>query len=727
MNWKTIIILFLISTRLFSQTINEMEFINRPIQDIAFALSKAADINIIPDDTIDGSSTFYFAGGSAAEALDIFLNQNKLFLIEGENHFKLSRIQIQSGSSGLILDAEDVSNLQLIKQLSSNTKKTILFDALPPDYVTLHVEGQPIEIILEMIIAKHEDYYLEVLNGYYYIRHKPRDMKTIELEETIPEGTITGRNNRYALNVDQESFRKLLMQFFRYTQKDFIFLGQNNGIVENLYTKEKTFEETLEILLEQGDSEYRKIEETYYIFDTQRRSILDSYNTSSLIQLQNLSANSLLQLMPPTVSSKTTIKIDESTNKVLLYGSVNEVETVKNFIYHLDQDLSDKTYSRYNLSFISPEKIQGILPDQLKNIEIVSIPDSTGIIVSLTERQKSEFNSFLELADIPNNTYEITLRYIKSEDFLKSLPPSISKDEIITTQDNRLVFFKGEEDKYLALMKEMQSIDRPKPQIRYDLLVIQYQANKKFNWDFDAGNSVVSDDGVEESFLAKLGSILTLDFDTTEIFGYQFSLNLSADISQSAAKVMADSTLNALSGQQAKFRNTNTYRYRDTITDADTGNEEVTGISREITSGLFIDLLGWVSGENMITMDISTTFSKQESVSDDSDVGTLPPTSEKIIETHIRTQAGKPVIIGGLIQQELTESVQKIPVLGDIPILGYLFQSRQENFETTEMVIYIIPYIEENPDGDIQYNARLNRYREKYGELLGNNGQETDQ
>ena len=711
----------LISFLIYSQTINEMEFINRPIQDIAFALSKAADINIIPDDTIDGTSTFYFAGGSVDEAIDIFLNQNKLYLIEGENHFKLSRIRIEHGSSGLInLDAEDVSNLILIKQLSSQTKNTILFDALPPDYVTLHVESQPIEKILEMIVTKHEDYFLESLDGYYYIRYRPQEMKTMTMEEELPEGMITGLNNAYSLNIDQESFRKLLMQFFRYTGKDFIFLGKNNGIIENLYTREKSFEDTLKILLEQGDSEYRVIDETYYIFDTQRRNILDSYNTSTLMQLQNISANSLLQLMPPDISSQTVIKVDESTNKVLLYGSVNEIDKVKSFIIKLDQDLSDKKYFRYNLSFLSPEKLQNLLPEQLKNIEVVTIPESTGIIVSLTGKQEPVFQSFLELADIPNRTYEINLKYIKAEDFIKSLPPSISKEEIITTQDERLAFFRGEEEKYLSLMKEMDTIDRPIPQIRYDLLVIQYQENKKFNWDFDAGNSVVNDEGVKESYLAKIGSILALDFDTTEIFGYQFSLNLSADISQSAAKVMADSTLNALSGQQAKFRNTNTYRYRDTITDADTGNEEVTGVSREITSGLFIDLLGWVSGDNMITMDISTTFSKQESVSDDNGVGTLPPTSEKIIETHIRTQAGKPVIIGGLIQQELTESTQKVPFFGNIPILGYLFQSRQENYENTEMVIYIIPYIEENQEVD-NFNVRLNRYKEKYGDLLTTN------
>ena len=212
----TLLTLLLISMNLYSQTIDEMEFINRPIQDIAFALSKTAEINIIPDDTITGSTTFYFAGGTAQEAVDLFLNQNRLYLIKGDNHYKLSKIKIETGSSGLInLDADEVPNLILLKQLSSQTRKTILFDALPPDHVTLHVTELPIERILEMVITKHRDYYLEVLEGYYYIRYKPQEMKAREVVEDLPEGTIVGLNGEYSLNVDQESFRKLLMQFFQ--------------------------------------------------------------------------------------------------------------------------------------------------------------------------------------------------------------------------------------------------------------------------------------------------------------------------------------------------------------------------------------------------------------------------------------------------------------------------------------------------------------------------------
>jgi type II secretory pathway component GspD/PulD (secretin) len=60
----------------------------------------------------------------------------------------------------------------------------------------------------------------------------------------------------------------------------------------------------------------------------------------------------------------------------------------------------------------------------------------------------------------------------------------------------------------------------------------------------------------------------------------------------------------------------------------------------------------------------------------------------------VRTPSGKPVVIGGLIQQSKDSNVQKVPLLGDIPLLGFLFQTRSDTNSNTELVIYIVPHLE---------------------------------
>ncbi len=54
---------------------------------------------------------------------------------------------------------------------------------------------------------------------------------------------------------------------------------------------------------------------------------------------------------------------------------------------------------------------------------------------------------------------------------------------------------------------------------------------------------------------------------------------------------------------------------------------------------------------------------------------------------------GDPIIIGGLIQTQESETVNKIPLLGDIPLLGNLFRYKATNKEQTEFVIVITPYL----------------------------------
>jgi type II secretory pathway component GspD/PulD (secretin) len=188
-------------------------------------------------------------------------------------------------------------------------------------------------------------------------------------------------------------------------------------------------------------------------------------------------------------------------------------------------------------------------------------------------------------------------------------------------------------------------------------------------------------------------------------FGYLFAMDLSLELGENMAQVIADTTLNGLSGEAISFQNTSTNRYRDTEIDPDTGETKTTGVIREITSGLIIEIEGWVSGDGMITMDISTTVSKQGV--DTSSEGALPPTSERIINTHVRTESGRPVIIGGLIQKEISNTENKVPGLGDIPGLGYLFKNQQRSTDMTEMVIYIVPHIEQPVITDKTLDVKL--------------------
>jgi len=76
------------------------------------------------------------------------------------------------------------------------------------------------------------------------------------------------------------------------------------------------------------------------------------------------------------------------------------------------------------------------------------------------------------------------------------------------------------------------------------------------------------------------------------------------------------------------------------------------------------------------------------------------------------------MVIGGLITDNVTKSTSKIPFLGDIPILGWLFKTQTSNVEKDDLMIFITPYIIKN-EGEAseltkQRNESLENFRKEY-------------
>ena len=59
------------------------------------------------------------------------------------------------------------------------------------------------------------------------------------------------------------------------------------------------------------------------------------------------------------------------------------------------------------------------------------------------------------------------------------------------------------------------------------------------------------------------------------------------------------------------------------------------------------------------------------------------------VDTEVCVKAGERIVIGGLVGKEVVESFHKVPLLGDIPLLGKLFQSHYRSKKETEVVIMI--------------------------------------
>lgn len=87
--------------------------------------------------------------------------------------------------------------------------------------------------------------------------------------------------------------------------------------------------------------------------------------------------------------------------------------------------------------------------------------------------------------------------------------------------------------------------------------------------------------------------------------------------------------------------------------------------------------------------------------------------------TQLIVRSGQTLVISGILRNEDSDVVRKVPLLGDIPLLGWLFRSRESGLSSTEQLIFITPVIVENADEadaiNEAYRLRLRMQREQMG------------
>jgi type II secretory pathway component GspD/PulD (secretin) len=703
--------LLLPASLVYGQRMRTMDFRNQNIIDILMVLAEISGLSIIPDETVGGTASFHFTDSDFDEALDLFLSQYKLYYRREGNHIRVSRIDgaYNGETKKLRLRAEDVDIEYLIRALARLIGSSILYDPLPKIKVSVDMgELSPAEA-LAVCMPRLGGYALEEQENYYYIRRIDAASPAPRAEHILREG------ESYSVSLQNARFMELLGEFFRKAEREYSLLTKTDSVIENLYFSHKEFEEMLRIILEQGNADYVLRNNIYYIVELQRRDIVRGLKETMIVPLSHISAQELPSLLPAELAAGNAIKIDRASNAVFLTGTPEELQPVRDFITLIDQPMRSAAglgYERFDLKYLDVGDTLAAIPPKLIPVAPVRIPGANAFVVPGAPEGLQALRDYITLIDKKDEGYPIRLKYIKAEELLKALPPSVTEEQVLDSGYPNLVFYTGAPEKRGSFLRELTLIDRPRPQIRYELLVIEYMKSNeaRFSKTFSAapaGESAGESSGI--SLLGNLSNILNLSFDVVSQFGYQFAANLSLQLGENTAEVYADTTLNGLSGQEIKFRNTDTYRYQEFEVDADTGSVTRTGVTREISSGLIVSLNGWASGDDMITISVNATVSKQNN-DGAADTSAIPSTSERVVNTQIRTPSGKPIVLSGLIKEDGNRNHKKIPLLGDIPLLGRLFRDSADTKEKTEIVIYIVPYLSRDENEEQDISLRLERY-----------------
>jgi len=131
-------------------------------------------------------------------------------------------------------------------------------------------------------------------------------------------------------------------------------------------------------------------------------------------------------------------------------------------------------------------------------------------------------------------------------------------------------------------------------------------------------------------------------------------------------------------------------------------------ISRTYTigkdNGMKIDVTPFISPDGYVTMDVNLNYStpydsvyEYDDLGDQVKAGTLLERRNMKLK-GVRVKNGETLVLGGLIVENDTNSVQKIPLLGDIPYLGVFFRNTKTYKDKSEMVILMTPRVLEEAE-----------------------------
>jgi len=172
--------------------------------------------------------------------------------------------------------------------------------------------------------------------------------------------------------------------------------------------------------------------------------------------------------------------------------------------------------------------------------------------------------------------------------------------------------------------------------------------------------------------------------------GIDIDVLLRAQKQNITAKLLANPRILVLDNEDAIFDIVREIPYKENTNVAGVGASE-TILFKPV--GVKLKVKPHLTRDGMLRLDIKPEFS----VVVTTDKATNTPTVDKRdVQTIVLVKDGQTVVLGGLRKKDVTKQINKIPLLGDLPLVGMAFRFEGEDTTTSEIIVFITPRVIES-------------------------------
>ena len=275
------------------------------------------------------------------------------------------------------------------------------------------------------------------------------------------------------------------------------------------------------------------------------------------------------------------------------------------------------------------------------------------------------------------------------------------------------------------IRKVVASLDAPTPQVLIKVAFVEVQDSKALDLGVQGSYNHALSSSVTSTLTNNFGLPASLtgasgNGGVYSIMGNDFTATLQAIATAGKAQILSRPSILARDGQMAEIVVGQSVYLPSSVSLSSVGTGSTATTVPSINGsyqnvGIQLDVTPFIGANGLVQMilvpsitsiDTSTSGQVIEGASVFSSAVYAPNLNKRSANTVVVTPDGQPVAIGGLISHDKSTSDSKIPLLGDIPVLGNLFKFSSHSSTKNELLIFLTPHIVQAPSQLAAMTAR---------------------
>jgi type IV pilus assembly protein PilQ len=377
-------------------------------------------------------------------------------------------------------------------------------------------------------------------------------------------------------------------------------------------------------------------------------------------------------------------------------------------LYVKDADLTDllrMIASQFNLNILATQDVKSVVTVRLNDVPLRMgleallkaglcnmVEDKEGIIVVKPEKKEM-------FGETRARVFE--LNYAEAKDVAKVVPKMLSSVGNVEVGYRRVASAGGSDRANLLVVNDipealdrvaefLAEYDKPLPQVMIEAKFVETTLNAHDVYGIEWKLGVAIKGGAPS--IGK-DDVFPLIFNNMVIGKLDYTgLGAALDFLQTRgnSRVLANPSTLTLDNHTATVSMGTDVPIREISTDPKTGLVLATWRTRSVP--IKLEVTPHVTSDGRVNMEVKPSVEAITGWSGSSD-DQRPIVSRRSAETNIVVGDGEVAVIGGLTRDEETRTIGKVPLLGDIPILGHLFRKTTVNHSKNDLMIFIIPHI----------------------------------